>query len=65
MIADSIQGDQLNMAVFLWDLGKSDLSSVQVYSGVHWTSYFLQGTRKTRPCLTGHPVLTNKNHVHT
>ena len=23
---------------------------------VHWTNQFLQGTRKTRPCLTGYPV---------
>ena len=22
---------------------------------VNWTSHFLQGTRNTRPCLTGHP----------
>ena len=27
-----------------------------MYSSVHWTSYFLQFTSKTRPCLTGHPV---------
>ena len=26
-----VQGDQLNMAVFLWYLEKSDLSSVRVY----------------------------------
>ena len=30
------------MAVFIWYLGKSHLSSVQVYSDVHWTSYFIQ-----------------------
>ena len=23
---------------------------------VHWTSHCLQGTRNTRPCLTGSPV---------
>ena len=40
------------MAVFFWYLGKSDLSSVHVYSSVDCTSHFLQGTRKTRPCLT-------------
>ena len=34
-----IQGDQLNMAMYFWQLGKSDLSSVHVYSGVHWTLY--------------------------
>ena len=27
-----------------------------MYSGVLWTSHFIQGTRKTRPCLTGHPL---------
>ena len=30
----NVQGDQLNMAVFVWYLGKSDLSSVYVYSSV-------------------------------
>ena len=29
LIFISIQGDQLNMAVFFWFLGKSDLSTVQ------------------------------------
>ena len=42
--------------VFLVYLVKSDLSSVHVYSSVHWTSHFFQGTRKTLPCLTGNPV---------
>ena len=37
-------------------LVKSDLSSVHVYYSIHWTSYFLEGTKKTRPCITGHPV---------
>ena len=46
-----IQGDQLNMVPL-----KSDMSSLHVYSGAHWTSYLLQCTIKTRPCLTGHPV---------
>ena len=27
-----------------------------VYSRVHLTIHFLQGTRKTWPCLSGHPV---------
>ena len=36
-----IQGDQLNMAVFFWYLGKSDLSSVHVYSIVQWTTQLL------------------------
>ena len=33
--------------------GKSDLSSVHVYSSLHWKFHFMQGTRKTRSCLTG------------
>ena len=51
-----IQGDQLYMAVFFWYLVKSDLFSVRVYSSLRWTSHFLQGTRKTRPCLSGQVV---------
>ena len=27
-----------------------------VYSSVHFTSHFIQGSRKTQPYLTGHPV---------
>ena len=27
-----------------------------MYATVHWTNNLLQGTRKTRPCFTGHPV---------
>ena len=43
-----VQGDQLNMVVCFWHLVKSDLWSVQLlYSSVHWTSNFLQGTTKT------------------
>ena len=37
-----IQSDQLNMAVFIWYLNKSDLSSIHMYSSVHWTSRLLQ-----------------------
>ena len=42
-------------AVFSWYVGKSDFSSVRVftYSRLHWTSNFLQVTRNTRSCLTG------------
>ena len=29
---------------------------VDVYCSIHWISHFLQGTKKTRPCITGHPV---------
>ena len=54
----TLQHDQINMAVFFW----YTLSNVTclVYASVHTYTghflYFLQGTRKTRPCLTGHPV---------
>ena len=30
---------QLNMAVFFWYLGKSDLSRLQMYSSVHWITF--------------------------
>ena len=46
-----LQGDQLNMVVCFCFLAKSDLPSA-VYSSIHLTSYFLQGTR-----LTVHPVV--------
>ena len=61
---NKLQGGQLNMAVCFWYLGKSELSSVRVYSSVHWTNQFLQGTRKTRPCRTGHPVATGYDLKH-
>ena len=36
------------------------MSSVhmQLESNVHWTSHFLEGTRKTRPCLTGNVAIS-------
>ena len=43
----NVQGDQINMVVLFWYLVKSDLSSVPICStSLHWTSHFLQGTRK-------------------
>ena len=42
-----VQGDRLNIVVCCWYLVKSDLSCVHVCRSVHWTSRFLQGTRKT------------------
>ena len=42
----------LNMDVLFWYLVKS----VCVYSILHWFSHFLQGTRKTGPCLSGQVV---------
>ena len=55
-----LQDDQLNMTVFFRYLVKSVLFSVRHSTRVHWISHFLQGTRKTRPCLTGHPVRYGK-----
>ena len=52
----AIQPDQKNMVVYIWYLVKSDLSSVSYCTRVRWTGHFLQGTRKKRPCLTGHSV---------
>ena len=54
----NVPGDQLNMAVFFWYLGESDLSSVRHCSHVHWTSHFNPGTIKSGPGLTGPPVCT-------
>ena len=48
--------DQLNMGVFFWYLGKSNLSSVHVNSSVNWNRHFIKGTRKNTAMLTGHPV---------
>ena len=45
----SLQGDQLNMAVFFWCIG-SYLFGVYVYSRVHWTSHFLQGLGTLQKC---------------
>ena len=42
--ADYIQGGQLNIAVVFLYLVKSDLSFF--CTRVHWTSHFIQGTRK-------------------
>ena len=32
------------------------MASVSYGTHVHWTRHVLQGTRNTRPCITGHPV---------
>ena len=53
--SEVLQGNQLYMAVCFWYLVKSDLSSVCVYTcSLH--CQFLQGTRKTWPCLSGQVV---------
>ena len=51
------------MAVFFFYLVKSDLSSVHYCTRVQWTNQFLQGTRKTRPYITGHPVPPGVEHL--
>ena len=51
-----VQPDQINMAVFFWFLIKNEMSSVSYCIGIPWTIHFLQGTRDTRPCLTGHSI---------
>ena len=52
-----LQGDQINMVVFIWYLVTSDLSSERYCTHVPWKS--TQGTRKTWPCLIGHPVVSD------
>ena len=59
MVQCKVQGDQLNISVCLWQ-NKLEVTCpvyVKLYSSIRWTSTFLQGTRKTRSCLPGHPVL--------
>ena len=51
-----LQPDQINMAVFFWNLVKSDLSSERYCTRVPRTRHFMKGTRNTRPFLTGHSV---------
>ena len=47
----NLQGDQLNMAVFFWYK-----VTCPVYATVHVYTESIFTTRKTHPCLTGHPV---------
>ena len=49
---DTVQRDQINVAVLFWYLVKIDATLKQL----NWTSHVLQGTGHTRPCITGHPV---------
>ena len=35
---------------------KQKFISEHMYNSVHWKILFFKGTRKIRPCLTGHPV---------
>ena len=51
-----VQGDQFNIVLCFLYLVKSGLSSVHVYSNVHWTINFLQGTRRTRSWISGRAV---------
>ena len=57
-----VQPDQINMAVFFWYLVKSD-SSVCYCTHKHKTCLFIQGTRNTRPFITGHFVLDNNKTI--
>ena len=41
------------MAVFSVTLVKI---TFRVYAYVHWTGHFLEGTRYTQACITGHTV---------
>ena len=61
-MSENIFFNFFNMAVFFWYFIKSDLSSVRYCTRLHWTSNFFQGTRKTRPCLTGYPKNYSKYH---
>ena len=47
------------MIVFFWCFRRSDSSTVQLYSSIHWISHILKGTRKIKSCLSGHPVQRN------
>ena len=55
-------GDRPTLSMYLYVvklfcyLVKSDLTSVRVYSSLHWAIYFLQGKSKTRPCLSGQVI---------
>ena len=39
--------------------------SVRYSLCLHWTSHFLQGTRNTRPCISGHPVWKPNQSIYT
>ena len=57
---DYIQGGQLNIAVVFLYLVKSDLSFF--CTRVHWTSHFIQGTRKnTFQTLNFYPYYLPRN----
>ena len=47
---------QIYMAVCFCYLLKICLFMVRYCKNVRWTNHFFQGTRNTRPCITGHPV---------
>ena len=38
-----LQGNHLNMSVFIWYLVKSDLSSIRYCTRVHWIFFFFSG----------------------
>ena len=49
-----IQGDQINMAVF--SCTKEKFTCPGYTCTVAYTGQVTHGTKKTRPCLTGHPA---------
>ena len=55
----TVQSDQINIAVFfsgtLQKVTWSGYGTLQS-TPVHWTIHYIQGTIRTRPCLTGLPV---------
>ena len=54
----NVQPDHINVAVLFWHSKKSGVSYVRYCkcTRIHGPSHFLQSTRNTRPCITGHPV---------
>ena len=59
-IRHGIPGDKLNLHGRVFLVPRKTFTRVvcTLYSSLHWTltSHFLHGPRKTRPCITGHPV---------
>ena len=56
-----IHGDQLNMAVFIYYLGRIVTGPLNtcITVAIHWTSHFFQCARKKTSCLTVHLVALN------
>ena len=52
----TVQGDQLYMAVCFWYLVNPDLSSERYFTVAYTSATFWDGTRTSRPCLSGRVV---------